>query len=323
MKVVISNQSLNSYGSRIMTAGIDIKQYEKNPIVLWMHIRPVIGSKEEPLPIGRMENIRVEGENLVGDIVFDEKDDFARKIKGKYEDGFLNMVSAGLDIVELSEDEQYLLPGQTRMTVVKSKLREVSCVDIGANDDSLVDTTLYYKEQVIDMNKNEQANEVIPLLKNRLDNNNKKVKKMNEILKALNLKEGATEEMAVKAINSLKEKAARGEEVEKLFNQEKEKRIELMVSKAVEEKKIDADKKDQFINIGKTSGEEALAMCLSQMQPRVLEDVQQAIEDKKAKIKIELTAEMWDKLDKEGKLYDLKKNDSQTYEKLFEAKFRK
>lgn len=323
MKVVISNQSLNSYGSRIMTAGIDIKQYEKNPIVLWMHIRPVIGSKEEPLPIGRMENIRVEGENLVGDIVFDEKDDFARKIKGKYDDGFLNMVSAGLDIVELSEDEQYLLPGQTRMTVVKSKLREVSCVDIGANDDSLVDTTLYYKEQVIDMNKNEQANEVIPLLKNRLDNNNKKVKKMNEILKALNLKEGATEEMAVKAINSLKEKAARGEEVEKLFNQEKEKRIELMVSKAVEEKKIDADKKDQFINIGKTSGEEALAMCLSQMQPRVLEDVQQAIEDKKAKIKIELTAEMWDKLDKEGKLYDLKKNDSQTYEKLFEAKFRK
>lgn len=323
MKVVISNQSLNSYGSRIMTAGIDIKQYKKNPIVLWMHIRPVIGSKEEPLPIGRMENIRVEGENLVGDIVFDEKDDFARKIKGKYEDGFLNMVSAGLDIVELSEDEQYLLPGQTRMTVVKSKLREVSCVDIGANDDSLVDTTLYYKEQVIDMNKNEQANEVIPLLKNRLDNNNKKVKKMNEILKALNLKEGATEEMAVKAINSLKEKAARGEEVEKLFNQEKKKRIELMVSKAVEEKKIDADKKDQFINIGKTSGEEALAMCLSQMQPRVLEDVQQAIEDKKAKSKIELTAETWDKLDKEGKLYDLKKNDSQTYEKLFEAKFRK
>ena len=63
MKVVISNQSLNSYGSRIMTAGIDIKQYKKNPIVLWMHIRPVIGSKEEPLPIGRMENIRVEGEN--------------------------------------------------------------------------------------------------------------------------------------------------------------------------------------------------------------------------------------------------------------------
>lgn len=323
MKVVISNQSLNSYGSRIMTAGIDIKQYEKNPIVLWMHIRPVTGSKEEPLPIGRMENIRVEGENLVGDIVFDEKDDFARKIKGKYEDGFLNMVSAGLDIVELSEDEQYLLPGQTRMTVVKSKLREVSCVDIGANDDSLVDTTLYYKEQVIDMNKNEQANEVIPLLKNRLDNNNKKMKKMNEILKALNLKEGATEEMAVEAINSLKEKAARGEEVEKLFNQEKKKRIELMVSKAVEEKKIDADKKDQFINIGKTSGEEALAMCLSQMQPRVLEDVQQAIEDKKAKSKIELTAETWDKLDKEGKLYDLKKNDSQTYEKLFEAKFRK
>lgn len=323
MKVVISNQSLNSYGSRIMTAGIDIKQYKKNPIVLWMHIRPVIGSKEEPLPIGRMENIRVEGENLVGDIVFDENDDFARKIKGKYDGGFLNMVSAGLDIVELSEDEQYLLPGQTRMTVVKSKLREVSCVDIGANDDSLVDTTLYYKEQVIDMNKNDQANEVIPLLKNRLDNNNKKAKKMNEILKALNLKEGATEEMSVKAINSLKEKAARGEEVEKLFNQEKKKRIELMVSKAVEEKKIDADKKDQFINIGKTSGEEALAMCLSQMQPRVLKDVQQAIEDKKAKSQIELTAEMWDKLDKEGKLYDLKKNDIQTYEKLFEAKFKK
>ena len=40
MEVVISTSKLNSYGSRVLTEGIDTKQYKKNHIVLWMHNRP-------------------------------------------------------------------------------------------------------------------------------------------------------------------------------------------------------------------------------------------------------------------------------------------
>ena len=144
MEVVISTSKVNSYGSRVMTSGIDVKQYKRNPIVLWMHSRPYGMSENEPLPIGKMTNLRVEEDRLIGTIEFDENDEFAKKIKSKYESGILNMVSAGLEVVELSDDPNLILPGQKRMTIKKSKLREVSCVDIGANDDSL---RLYYGDK--------------------------------------------------------------------------------------------------------------------------------------------------------------------------------
>ena len=39
-EVIISTSAINSYGSRVLTAGINLKQYKKNPIVLFMHNRP-------------------------------------------------------------------------------------------------------------------------------------------------------------------------------------------------------------------------------------------------------------------------------------------
>lgn len=48
------------------------------------------------------------------------------------------MVSVGIDIVEESEDPEVIVPGQKYKTITKSKLFEVSVVDIGANDDAIV-----------------------------------------------------------------------------------------------------------------------------------------------------------------------------------------
>ena len=48
------------------------------------------------------------------------------------------MVSAGIDILELSEDPKHLVQGQTSPTISKSKRFEVSLVVIGANDDAIV-----------------------------------------------------------------------------------------------------------------------------------------------------------------------------------------
>ena len=38
-EAVISTSALNAYGTRILTEGLDIEQYKKNPIVLYMHRR--------------------------------------------------------------------------------------------------------------------------------------------------------------------------------------------------------------------------------------------------------------------------------------------
>ena len=72
------------------------------------------------------------------------------------------MLSAGLDIMEWSEDPTLLVAGQTRPTVTKSKLIEVSVVDIGANDDAL-QVGLYHEGKLLTLAAGEESDH-LPLL---------------------------------------------------------------------------------------------------------------------------------------------------------------
>ena len=316
MEVVISTSKLNSYGSRVLTEGIDIEQYMKNPIVLWMHNRPYGNRKDEPLPIGKMTDLRKEDDKLIGNIEFDQKDEFARKIEGKYNDGILSMVSAGLDVVELSDEKSTLVEGQTRMTIVKSRLREVSCVDIGANDECL---KLYWNNADIEMA--ESLDRVIPMLEKDLKTNKIELK-MKKVLVTLGLEEQANEQEIINAVKELQVKAQKADELEEKFAKMAQKRIALMVENAVKEGKIQADKREVFVKIGQTSGEEVLKETLAAMVQ--VPDVSASLKQGgSGDTDGELDEKMWDKLDKEGKLLDLKRQDPEKFEKLFEKKFKK
>ena len=70
------------------------------------------------------------------------------------------MVSMGADILELSEAPEHIAPGQTRPTVSKSKLREVSVVDIGSNDDAL---RLTYEGKALELGADMECG--LPVLK--------------------------------------------------------------------------------------------------------------------------------------------------------------
>ena len=128
-RVRISNDSINSYGTRILTSGLDISQYERNPVLLYMHQRGTV--------IGLVKNIKKENNEVTGELEFDEATELSRQLKMQYEKGSIRMVSIGADVLELSEDKDLMLAGQTAPTVTKSKLFEVSLVDIGANDDAI------------------------------------------------------------------------------------------------------------------------------------------------------------------------------------------
>lgn len=315
MEVVISTSKLNSYGGRVLTGGIDFSQYQKNPIVLWMHNRPWGDRKDEPLPIGKMENLRVEGDKLIGSVVFDENDEFAMQIKGKYDKGILNMVSAGLDVVELTDDLSSLLPGQRRMTISKSRLREVSCVDIGANDDSL---KLYYNNMGVQLDS--ELDKIVPLLAKRNKNLNETNMEMKEVFKILNLKEGSDENAVVQAINDIKKKAEKTDTLEQQLGELREKKLSAMVDDAINGGRLASDKRGVFLQIGKQNGEEVLKNALESLQAPV--DVSKAL-NKDKKSDIELSAQTWDKMDKEGTLAALKQSDKATYDKLFNIKFGK
>ena len=254
-EAIITSNGLNSYGSRVLTEGGDLRQYERNPVLLFMHNRAF---SRENLPIGRMEGLRIDGDRLIGTPVFDLNDEFAKRIADKWENGFLRMLSAGIEIIETSSDAGVMLPGQTRPTITKWKLVEVSVVDIGANDEAL---RLYDQAGTMLKLASGIDNEVLPLLKEREDNQLIIKTTMNkELLTLLGLQEGATDEQVLATVRGLKEKADKVEAMT-LAN------ITAIVDEAVTTKKITADKKEHFVNLGKAAGIESLRETLSLMKP--------------------------------------------------------
>lgn len=265
-RVRITNSNLNSYGTRIMTDGLDIEQYQRNPVLLWMHERGSV--------IGYAKDVKREGDEVTCELVFDEVTDLSKQLKQQFDKGSIRMTSIGVDIIELSDDHNLLVAGQTRPTITKSKLCEVSLVDIGANDDAI---RLTRNGQVLTCGQG--AGNTLPLLNNNSKNMDQKI---------LALKLGLPETADETAINSkIAELQAGGNQTvidlqKKVEDLTKEKQtletnnkqllgasIERMVDAAISEKKLSAEKKQEFIELGTKLGVDSLEKVLSSMQPAV------------------------------------------------------
>lgn len=310
-EAIISTERINSYGSRVLTAGIDLTQYEKNPVLLYMHRR----YGREDIPIGIMTNLRVEDGVLYGTPKFDEDTEEEKIIAAKWERGTLRMLSAGLDVLEWSEDPAVLTPGQTRPTVTKSKLIEVSVVDIGSNDDAL-QVDLYHGGELLKLAAGEPCDH-LPLLKTEPEKtipNNTNKNDMKTILLALGLAATATAEEAVAAITQLQnERNALQEERENLNLA----RITDAVEGAITEKRITADKKEKYLNLGKQVGLDSLKELLGDIPAaqKPLDLVRPAGGNKP-----EHVALTW-KTATEAQLKDLRDNDRAEYIRLFKEEY--
>ncbi len=188
MKVIFSTEQLNSYGFWVATLGIGLDRFKKNPILLHDH-------REWTLPIGKVENIRIENNELVGDVTFDESDERGLQLKNKYEKGFMNAFSIGFEILELSDESVNLKQGQIRKTVTKCELIEISVVTIPSNANAV---RLYKKGQKVELSNNNEINNFLPTI-------NKS--KMKKIALSLGLKEDATEEQVIEAVAKLKKES--------------------------------------------------------------------------------------------------------------------
>lgn len=129
---VILDSTVLTNGIRVMVAGVDIEQFKKNAVLLFDH-------NEWTLPIGRVDNVRKEADQILGDVIFDYEDDDkdVKRIIGKVERGFINACSPGLVDLEGTDDSLYKLNGQDNITITKCRLREVSIVAIGKNHSAL------------------------------------------------------------------------------------------------------------------------------------------------------------------------------------------
>ena len=183
---IINTENVNSYGYRILTDGIDYKQYMRNPVVLFMHERGVNAYKGSEV-IGRCTRLYKEGSTLIAEVEFDEQDEFAKKIAGKVERGYIRMASMFAEIKEVSTEPQHILEGQVYETVTACKLVEISIVDIGGNDNALK------------LSKDGKPFQLKKIVTNTSNNMDIKV-----IALALGLGENTKEDTVLSALHSLK-----------------------------------------------------------------------------------------------------------------------
>lgn len=133
---IINTENVNEYKYRILTDGIDYKQYLRNPVVLYLHNRDDYKNKGSEV-IGRCIKLFVKDKELIATIEFDENDPFSKKIADKVANGFIRMASMYADVIAASSEPELVKEGQLYETVTKCKLVEISIVPIGGNDDAL------------------------------------------------------------------------------------------------------------------------------------------------------------------------------------------
>lgn len=136
-KMLVHDESINTYGSRVITEGWKNKEaFFKNPIMLYDH--------REDLVIGYWEDIEVKANGEIwARPVFDMADKFAAKIAGKFERKFIKAASLGIRMLKVSKASKYVLTDQTLPSVVEWEMREISITPIGSNKNAVA---LYDKE---------------------------------------------------------------------------------------------------------------------------------------------------------------------------------
>lgn len=129
MLAVASEEIEDRMGDVVSIDGWDLKNFKKNPLLLWMHNMTV----ERSLPIGYVKNISIKEisgkKKLVFEPVFEEITEFGKTVKKFFEEGLLNAFSVGFIAREFD-------PATYKIT--RQELLEISAVTVPALQTALV-----------------------------------------------------------------------------------------------------------------------------------------------------------------------------------------
>lgn len=262
-KCRLSDESLNGDGFWVKTDGIDISLFMKNPIMLYNHNR----WDDKQLPPGKWENVQILNGELIGEPVFDTGDELGANMQRKFEGGFINMVSIGAQVIEMSEDPSQLKPGQKYPTVTKCLLKEVSFVDVGSNRNCI---RLYDSEgKQINLQDNKDHPEFRLIDKPQEQNQIQKTD-MKQIALKLGLAENAAESDILNKIDEVLN-------ANKTLRDEKDAGIKLrakeLVEGAIAAKKILGGQKDNMIALAEKDYDSVRQMIENMVAPKDLSKV--------------------------------------------------
>lgn len=171
MVFVASEESVDRMGDTIKADGWQLDNFKKNPVFLYMH------DQVFP-PLGMWQKVAVEGKQLLATPRWDEEDEFAQLIKGKYERGFMKAVSVGFRPIEFEEvalnEPRKTVFGErlTGLLITKQELVEISAVAVPAHPKTLrkaLGARAYFWIPALPEPLNKQAEPVLPEMGDALD----------------------------------------------------------------------------------------------------------------------------------------------------------
>lgn len=307
---VVSTEEVNTQRLLIRSAGGDFAAFNRNPIMLYNH--------EEDSVIGRWENVRVEGTEVLADPVFDMEDEEAAKIAGKVERGFVRAASTSIRPRAGREINQ----GDKRIIEITDwELREISIVSIPSNRSAL---------RLLDANDNEitlkevvELSDIIQGGSPVIITNPQKSMDAKDVAKALGLAETASEAEVTVALNDAVKAKGELDTLKKELEQEQTARATKMVEDAIKSGKIAVTLKDHYLKIAKSNFVSFEAIMGGLSAPVKLADVA-----KQGSVVANLSEEeelikLYDSHDKKGTLARIKSENPEEFARMFKAKFGK
>lgn len=129
-RFTITTNKVNRNSRSINIEGLSTENYERNGVVLYGH-------DNFGLPIGRMVSLTKKVKSIDAALEFDVADEFAAKVKGKVDRGFMRAVSIGFLPLETRQLESETFGPWKDYEVTKADLLEISIVSIPANPNTL------------------------------------------------------------------------------------------------------------------------------------------------------------------------------------------
>ena len=262
-KFKVSDNKINRNGWRILTEGIDIKDFEINPVVLLNH--------DPNKVIGKATKIEVVGTEMFLYMMFHGETDDSRTTETLLDGGFMNMRSISILPIETEEEKippnykGYVPYYSNKITVFKkSSLLEISVVTIPAsatakmkekiaaafnNNSEILEfmnkkETEYKSEHIINNQKGETMElavenaklqkDIESLQKTNSDNAKlieAKDNELKDVLAKKNKAESELKDVSEKLVTADNKLAEVQGELEKIQNQQKENEVDVFLAK--------------------------------------------------------------------------------------------
>lgn len=99
LTIVAATEGRKGDGLNLTMKGAELGRFDANPVVGYGHSY----WGRDGLPIGRSDKTWIDGDSLKMAVVFDQDDDFARKVERKYRAKMMNAFSIGFDVWNIDD----------------------------------------------------------------------------------------------------------------------------------------------------------------------------------------------------------------------------